>query len=75
MSITTGTEYTFFLSVHGTFFNLDEVLGHKAILNKFKIIENIPCMFSDHHGVKLETKNSKLQKTYKHLEAEGNATE
>ena len=40
------------------------MIGHKASLNKFKKIEIISSIFSDHKGVKLET-NLKV-KTTKH---------
>ena len=33
------TEYTFFLSAHGTFSRIDHILGHKSSLGKFKKIE------------------------------------
>ena len=45
--------YTFFSSAHGTFSRIDHILGHKANLNKFKSIEIIPSIFSDHNGKKL----------------------
>ena len=32
-------EYTFFSSAHGTFSNIDHILGHKLNLSKFKKIE------------------------------------
>ena len=48
-------KYTFFSSVHGTFSKIDHMIGHKASLNKFKKIE-ISNIFSDHKGLKLETK-------------------
>ena len=48
-------KYTFFSSVHGTFSNIDHMIGHKATLNKFKKIEIISHIFSDHKGLKLET--------------------
>ena len=32
---------------------IDHILGHKTSLNKFKKIE-MPCIFSDHKGMKLE---------------------
>ena len=47
-------EYTFFSSVHGTFSKIDRVLGNKASLNKFKKIEIISSIFSDHNVMKLE---------------------
>ena len=48
-------KYTFFSSVHGTFSKIDHMIGHKASLNKFKKIEIISSIFSDHKGLKLET--------------------
>ena len=61
-------KYTFFSSVHGTFSKLDHMIGHKASLNKFKIIEIISSIFSDHKALKLETnskgKNPKLSKSW-----------
>ena len=33
------TEYTFFLSAHGTFSRIDHIFGHKSSLGKFKKIE------------------------------------
>ena len=48
-------KYTFFSSVHGTFSKIDHMIGHKASLNKFKKIEIIPSIFSNHNGLKLET--------------------
>ena len=55
---------TFFSSVHGTFSKIHHMIGHKASLNKFKKIEIISSIFSDHKGLKLET-NLK-GKTQKH---------
>ena len=48
-------KYIFFSSVHGTFSKIDHMIGHKATLNKFKNIETILSIFSDHKGLKLET--------------------
>ena len=53
------SEYTFFSSAHGTFSRIDHILGHKANLNKFKSIEIISSIFSDHNGMKLESNHSK----------------
>ena len=44
----------FFLSVHGTFSRIDHILGHKSSLGKFKKIEIIPNLFSDHNAVRLD---------------------
>ena len=45
--------FTFFSSAHGTFSRIDHILGHKSSLGKFKIIEIIPSVFSDHNAVKI----------------------
>ena len=45
---------TFFSSAHGTFSRIDHILGHKSSLGKFKTIEIIPSIFSDHNPVRLD---------------------
>ena len=55
-------KYTFFSNAHGTFSKIDHMI--KTSLNKFKEIEIISSIFSDHKGLKLET-NLK-EKTPKH---------
>ena len=59
--------FTFFSSVHGTFFRIDHILGHKSSLCKLKKFEIIPSIFSDHNAVRLDLncrrktiKNSKI---------------
>ena len=47
-------DYTFFSSVHGTFSRIDHILGHKSSLSKFKNIEIISSIFSDHNAMRLE---------------------
>ena len=47
-------KYTFFSNVHGTFSKIDHIIGHKTSLNKFKKIEIISSIFSDHKGLTLE---------------------
>ena len=47
-------DYTFFLSVQGTFSRIDHILGHKSSLSKFKKIEIISSIFSDHNTLRLE---------------------
>ena len=42
-------EYTLFSSAHGTFSRIDHILGHKANLSKFKKIEIISSIFSNHN--------------------------
>ena len=46
--------HLFFSSAHGTFSRIDHILGHKSSLGKFKKIEIIPNIFSDHNVVKLD---------------------
>ena len=41
-------KYRFLSSVHGTFSKTDRKIGHKASLKKFKKIEIISSIFSDH---------------------------
>ena len=47
-------DYTFFSSAHGTFSRIDHILGHKSSLSKFKKIEIITSIFSDHKAMRLE---------------------
>ena len=59
-----AAEYTFLSSAHGTFSRIDHILGHKTSLNKFKKIEIISSVFSDHNAMILEINYRKiLQKT------------
>ena len=48
------TEYTFFSSAHGTFSRIDHILGHKSSLGKFKKIEIVSSIFSDHSALRLD---------------------
>ena len=45
-------EYTF-SSAHGTFTKIDYILGHKSNLSKFKKIEIISSIFSNHNTMRL----------------------
>ena len=47
-------EYTVFSSAHGTFSRTDHILGHKSSLGKFKKIEIVSGIFSDHNAMRLE---------------------
>jgi hypothetical protein len=53
----TSTQNTFFSAAHEIFSKIDHILGHKAILSKYKKIEIIPCILSDHNAIKLEINN------------------
>ena len=47
-------EYTFFSSAHGIFSRIDHVSCHKSNLSKFKKIEVISSIFSDHNAMRLD---------------------
>ena len=59
-------EYTFFSIAHGTFSRIDHILGHQANLNKFRSIEIISSIFSNHNAMKLEINHGKRNKK-KHI--------
>jgi hypothetical protein len=50
--------YTFFSAPHGTFSKNDHIIGHKTCLNRYKNIEIIPCILSDHHRLRLIFNNN-----------------
>jgi exonuclease III len=59
----TSTQYTFFSAAYRTFSKIDHILGHKASLSKYKKIEIIPCILSDHNVIKLELNNKSKDKS------------
>jgi hypothetical protein len=60
----TYAQYTFFSAAHGTFSKIDHILGHKAILSKYKKIEIILCMISNHNALKLELNDKNSSRKY-----------
>ena len=50
--------YTFFSAPHGTFSKIDHTIGHKTGLNRYKNIEIVPCILSDHHELRLIFNNN-----------------
>ena len=56
-------EYTFFLSAHGTFSRIDRILDHKSNFSKFRKIEVISSIFSDHNSRRLDINYKKKRKT------------
>ena len=58
-------EYTFISSAHGTFSRIDHILGHKSNLNKFKKIETVSSLFSNHNVMRLDInyKKKSVRKT------------
>jgi hypothetical protein len=60
----TSAQYTFFSAAHGTFSKIDHILWCKASLSKYKKIEIIPCILSDHNALKLELNNKNNSRKY-----------
>ena len=52
-------EYTFFSVRHGTFSKVDHTVSHKANLKRYKKFEAMPCILSDHDGLKLDFNNNR----------------
>ena len=58
-----------FWSAHGTFSGIDNILGHKSNLSKFKKIETVSGIFSDHKAMRLDINYKKKNcKKHKHME-------
>ena len=47
-------KYTFFSCAHGTFSRIDHIPGHKSTLGKFKKIEIVSSIFSNHKAMRLD---------------------
>jgi hypothetical protein len=60
----TTRQYTFFSAAHRTFSKIDQILEHKARLNKFMKIEIIPCIMSEHNRIKLDINNKRNPRKY-----------
>jgi hypothetical protein len=48
---------TFFSAADGTFSKTYHILGHKALLNKYKKTKITPCILSDQSVIKLQLNN------------------
>ena len=57
-----NAEYTFFSSAHGTFSRIDHILGHRSNLTKFKKIEIVSSIYSDHDTMRLDIKYKEKKK-------------
>ena len=55
----------FLLSAHGTFFRIDHILDHKSSFSKFKKIEILSSIFSDHNTMRLDINYRKNAKNHK----------
>jgi hypothetical protein len=60
----TAAQYTFFSAAHGTFAKIYHISGHKARISKYKKIEIIPCILSEHSALKLEINNKNSSKKH-----------
>jgi hypothetical protein len=47
-----------FSAPHGTSSKIDHIIGQKTGLHRYKNIEIIPCILSDHHRLKLIFNNN-----------------
>ena len=54
-------------NAYGTFSKTDHIIGHKTSLNKFKNLEIISSIFTDHKGLKLATNPE--ENTQKHSDS------
>ena len=64
-----NAEEYIFSSAHGTFSRMDHVLGHKSTLSKFKKIEIVSSIFSNHNAMRLDINYKKKNcKKHKHME-------
>ena len=69
-------EYPFFSSAHGTFSRIAHILGHKSNLSKFKKIEIISSIFSNHNAMRLDINyKEKNCKKHKHVEIKQHVSE
>ena len=65
-----NAEESFFSSAHGTFSRIDHILGHKSNLGKFKKIEIVSGIFSNHNNMRLAINyRGRNIKKHKHMEA------
>ena len=70
-----NAEYTF-SRAHGTFSRIDHILGHKSNLSKFKKIEIVSRIYSDHNNMRLDTNyKEKNCKKHKHMEIKQHVSE
>ena len=50
---------------HGTFSKIDHILGHKSSLSKFRKIEIISSIYSDHNAIRIAINYKKKQQQQK----------
>ena len=57
--------FIIFSSAHKTFSRIDDILGHKSSLGKFKKIEINPSIFSDHNALRIDVNYREKKKLLK----------
>jgi hypothetical protein len=57
-------EYAFFSTTHGIFCKTDHIIRHKTSPNEYKKIKIIPCIPSDHRGLRLEFNENKNNRKF-----------
>ena len=57
-----GSQRVFFSSARRTFSRIDHILGHKSNLSKFKKVEIVSSIFSDHNAKRLGINYKKKKK-------------
>ena len=57
-------KFTFISNAQGTFSGVDHILGLKCSLGKFKGIEVVPSVFSNHNAVRLDVNYTGEKKNY-----------
>lgn len=67
---TDTAEQTLFLSMYESFTKTDLVVTHKTYLNKFKRIQVIQNMFSNHNGIKSEIKSETSLQSPRYLQTQ-----
>jgi ssDNA-specific exonuclease RecJ len=67
-------EYTFFSTSHGIFSKIFHIIHHKTNLNLYKKIKIIPCIISNHHGLRVVFNNNKMKES-PHVETEKLSTQ
>ena len=61
-----NAEEYIFSSAHGTFSRIDNILGHKSNLSKFKKTEITSGIFSNHNAIRLDINYKKETEKHKH---------
>ena len=66
-----NAEYTFFSNAHGTFSRIDHILGHKSNLSKYKKIEIVSSIFSNHNAMRPDINYKKKETVKKKTKTHG----